>query len=79
MSPMNPQLIMRFMSALNTFKTNHPKFASFVERYIKSGISEGTVIEITISEPGCEPVTTNMKVQQSDLELFQSLKGLGNE
>lgn len=73
---MNPQVIMQFMSAINSFKSNHPKFASFVERYVKSGFPEGTIIEITVTEPGAEPVTTNMKVTDSDLELVQMLKSL---
>ena len=73
---MNPQLMIQLMSALNTFRANHPKFAGFIGMFIKSGISEGSVIEITVTKPGEEPVTTNMKVQQSDIELIQALKNL---
>ena len=73
---MNPQMMMQLMGALNTFKSNHPKFVSFVERYMRSGFAEGTVIEITVTEPGAEPVTTNMKVQASDLELVESFKNM---
>ena len=76
---MNPQALMQFMSAINTFKSNHPKFASFMERYMKSGLPEGSVIEITVTEPGAEPVTTHMKVLQSALELIQSLKDFRGE
>lgn len=68
--------MMKFMSAINTFKSNHPKFASFLEIFIKNGVTEGTVIEITVTRPGEEPVTANMKVLQSDIELFQSLKDM---
>ncbi|MCR5602514.1 MAG: hypothetical protein K6G27_02290 [Lachnospiraceae bacterium] len=73
---MNPQNMMQFMGALNTFRTNHPKFAEFISRFVKSGIPEGSVIEITITRPGEDPVTTNMKVQQADLELMQALKNM---
>ena len=73
---MNPAAMMKFMSAINTFKGNHPKFASFMELLIKNGVTEGTVIEITMTKPGEEPVTANMKVLQSDIELFQSLKDM---
>ncbi|MBO7386438.1 MAG: hypothetical protein J6U15_01400 [Lachnospiraceae bacterium] len=73
---MNPASMMKFMSAMNTFKNNHPKFAAFMELLIKSGVTEGTVIEITMTKPGEEPVTANMKVLQSDIELFQSLKDM---
>lgn len=32
------------------------------------------MIEISVTRPGEEPLTTNMKVQQSDLELFEQVK-----
>ena len=73
---MNPQGMFQIMSALNTFRQNHPKFAQFFGNYIKSGLPEGSIIEITVTRPGEEPVTTNMKVQQSDLELVQALKDI---
>ena len=71
---MNPQTVMRLMGALGTFRSNHPKFANFAGMMLKRGIDEGTVIEITVTRPGEEPVTSNMKVTESDLELFRSLK-----
>ncbi len=71
---MNPQGMMQFLSALNTFKNNHPKFASFIELVIKGGLPEGTVVEITVTRPGEDPITANMKVMQSDIELMQTLK-----
>ena len=40
-------------------------------------IVEGTVIEVSIQRPGEEAITTNIRVQQSDLDLVQSLKELG--
>ena len=39
-------------------------------------ITEGTIIEITITRPGEEPVSTNLKVQKSDLDLVEELKNL---
>ncbi len=39
-------------------------------------VEEGTVFEITVTKPGEEPITTNFKVLQSDLELMESLKDL---
>jgi hypothetical protein len=73
---MNPQAMMQFVSAINTFKNNHPKFASFIELVIKGGIPEGSIIEITVTRPGEDPITANMKVMQSDLELMQALKDM---
>ena len=64
------------MAAFNTFRSNHPKFVTFAQMMLKRGIDEGTVIEITVTRPQEEPVTSNMKVTQSDLELFASLKDI---
>ena len=73
---MNPQNMMQILGALNTFRSNHPKFASFISIFLKGGIPEGTVIEVTVTKPGEESVTTNMKVLDSDIKLFEALKDM---
>lgn len=73
---MNPASIMKMMKEKNTFIANHPKFVSFLQYAFGSGIPADSVIEITVTKPGHEPVTSNIKVQQSDLELLESLKDL---
>ena len=72
----NPASVMKLMSAKKKFTENHPKFVAFLSMIFSKGITEGTIIEITITRPGEEPITSNMKVQQSDLELMEELKGL---
>ena len=74
---MNPQAMMQIMGAINTFKNNHPKFFTFVQHVFKPGIPADTVIEITVTKPGSEPITTNFKVMQSDLDLFENFKEMG--
>ena len=71
----NPRSL-KMMNAKNTFTANHPKFVSFLQYAFGSGIPADSVIEITVTKPGQEPVTSNIKVQQSDLELLESLKDL---
>ena len=73
---MNPATMMKVMGAMNKFKGNHPKFMAFLSYVFSSGFPEGSVIEITVTKPGQEPVTSNMKVTQSDLDLFNSLKDI---
>lgn len=70
----NPAQMLKLMGAINTFKSNHPKFVSFLTDMFRTGIPADTVIEITVTKPGQEPVTSNLKVCQSDLELFEGLK-----
>ena len=76
---MNPAAMMKLLSAKKQFTSNHPKFAAFMQAVISGGIQEGTVLEITVTKQGEHPITTNMRVQQSDLELLQSLKELANQ
>ncbi len=73
---MNPASIMKMMNAKNVFTSNHPKFAAFLKAVFKGGIEEGTVIEIMVQKPGQAAVTSNIKVQQTDLELLQELREL---
>ena len=73
---MNPASIMKIMSAKNRFTENHPKFAAFIKAVFAKGIEEGTVIEIQVARPGESPMTANIKVQQSDLELMRELQEL---
>lgn len=70
----NPGSIMKFMNARNKFIENHPKFAAFLQAAFSTPVTEGTIIEITMTRPGEEPVTTNMMVKQSDLDLLDELK-----
>lgn len=74
----NPASIMKIMSLKNKFNDAHPKFSAFLQHIFTIGVTEGTVIEITVTKPGEEPVTSNLKVTQADLELLQEIKELAS-
>lgn len=76
---MNPTAIIKIMNAKAQFEKNHPKFVAFLKTVFSRPMEEGTVMEITVTRPGEEPVTANIKVQQSDLELLARLKELGKD
>ena len=73
---MNPASIMKIMNAKNRFTENHPRFVAFLNAVFSKWIEEGTVIELRVTGPGQETMMTNIKVQQSDLELLKELKEL---
>lgn len=75
----NPASLMRLMNAKKQFANNHPKFVSYLKKVYGSGIEEGTIIEMTVTKPGKQPVTANLRVVQSDLELMQELRELLKE
>lgn len=71
---MNPASLMKIMNAKNVFAGNHPKFVAFLKAVFSGGIQEGTIIEISVTRPGEDTVTSNIKVRQSDLELLRELQ-----
>ena len=73
---MNTAILMKLMAAKNTFAKNHPKFVAFLSTVFRDRIEEGTIIEISVQKPGQEKVTSNLKVQQTDLDLLQGLTEL---
>lgn len=73
---LNAASMLKLMAARNRFNQNHPKFGAFLKAVFSGKIEEGTIIELSVTKPGEEPITTNIKVQQSDLELLEDLKEL---
>lgn len=70
---MNPAAMMQVMNLFKKFEETHPKFVAFIKTMFGKGIAEGTIIELTVTNPGQDPVTTNIRVQQSDLELLKQI------
>ena len=76
---MNRMDLMKIMSAQNRFDANPPKFGAFVKAAFGGGIQEGTILELTVTKPDGEKMTTNLKVQPSDLELLNELRNMSNK
>lgn len=75
---MNPAKLFKMKGAWDKFTQNHPKFPLFVSAVRSSGIEEGTLIEVNITSPEGKTISTNIKVSQSDKELFSELSELMN-
>ncbi len=73
---MNPMGLFQLKSLWDKFQANHPKFPLFLTALQKNGIKEGTIIDITITEPDGEKIQSNLKITASDMELFEQLKQL---
>ena len=71
-----PQDILKVMAMKGQFEANHPKMISFLKDMAAKGIKEGTVIEITVTDPEGNPTTASMKVQASDVEMVEQLKNM---
>lgn len=71
---MNPANMMKIMSAKAKFEQAHPGVSKFVADVARSGLPVGTLIEVSVTRPDGTKMNTNMKVQESDMELLESLK-----
>lgn len=69
----NPAKLLKLKGAWETFSQNHPKFAMFIHAVPSHGIKEGAIVEIKVTNPSGQIISTNVKITESDMELFQSL------
>ncbi len=66
--------ILKFKGAWDTFNKNHPKFLPFMQAVGREAVTDGTIIEVKVTSPEGKEYNTNMKITQSDLDLFAQLK-----
>ena len=65
---------MKIKGLWDEFSSRHPKFPMFLNAVMQNGITEGTIIEIQIQKPDGKEYTTNHKITNEDLKLFETLK-----
>lgn len=71
---LNPLQLMKLFGMNKKFQKNHPKVSAFFRTHFAGGLTEGTVLEISVTKPGEETVSTNMRIRKEDLELLEELK-----
>ena len=73
---MNIGAALKLKGAWEQFTREHPKFPLFLEAVQRKGISEGTVIAVSFTDPEGQTIETNIKVTASDIQLYETLKDL---
>lgn len=68
--------IMKIKGAFDIFTRNHPKFMPFMQAVGREAIGDGTIIEVKVISPSGKEYNTNMKLTQSDLDLFAQIKNM---
>lgn len=68
---MNPFTLLKYKSKL---EGNHPKAAEFVKRVIMPGLPEATIVEVSVTKPGEETKTSNIKVTKEDIDMFDEVR-----
>lgn len=72
----NPMKLVQIKPLFSKFQRNHPKFTQFLSAAGRSGMTEGSVIEISITNPDDKNICTNLKLTADDIELFHAISEL---
>ena len=71
-----PTKILKMFNERHQFIRNHPEFYPFLKKTFGSEISKDTLIEVTVIKPGKEKEVTKIKVEESELPLFEAVKDI---
>ena len=66
----NPMKLMRFREMGERFRANHPRIPGFFDAAMNS-IREGTVIEMTVTDPNGKKLCANIRVNAEDMEMLR--------
>lgn len=73
----NPMLLVKLKTELNNFRKRHPGFTSFVRAVRRKGVPEDSVLDVKITTPDGETMTTNFRVSADDLAFIRMISDLG--
>lgn len=72
----NPTIIFQMKNMWERFERNHPKFPRFLAVVGKECMQAGTVLEISVTKPDGENITSNIRLTEDDMELIAALRDL---
>ncbi len=73
---LNPAMLFKIKGAWEKFVSNHPKFPMFLRAASATGIKEGYIIEVKITDTEGKTICTNVKLTDSDMELIDMIKDM---
>ena len=75
----NPLVLLQLKGQWEKFEKNHPKFRGFMNAAASQGIREGTIIEITITDPEGKTICSNLKITDADMDLIRTMQNLSRQ
>ena len=67
---LNPLQLMKLFGMKKKLQKNHPKVSAFFRTQFAGGLTEDTILELSVTKPGEETVSTNMEL----LSEFKKMK-----
>lgn len=75
----NPMKLLQLRPLVTKFQNDHPKFMQFIAAVGQSGMTAGTIVEISITDPDGKNICSNIKLSKEDLELFEAVSEMMRE
>ncbi|MBR0450443.1 MAG: hypothetical protein Q4D71_01170 [Oscillospiraceae bacterium] len=72
----NPMDILKLKGMWQQFRDAHPKLVAFAKAVRNGYVKEGSVFDLTVTDPEGNSIRTNFRLSESDLELFRQLAEL---
>ena len=73
----NPVTVMKVVNERKALYENHPEFFFFLlDQFGKEGVSVGIVVEVRVSRHGVETVSSEARILEYVLILFNGLKDM---
>lgn len=69
-------MLQKMKAGLDKFRVHHPKFPAFLNAVSQDALREGTIVEITVTTPEGKNYCSNLKLNDDDLELIETLKNM---
>ena len=73
----NPGMMFKIKGAWERFIQNHPKFPMFLRAAAATGIKEGYIIEVKITDTEGKTICTNVKLTDSDMDVIKDMSTNG--
>lgn len=68
----NPMQLLKFREMGQRFQRNHPRIPGFFQAAV-SNVREGSIIEMTVTDPEGKKLCANIKVTADDMEMVREL------
>jgi hypothetical protein len=75
---LKPTKVIKILNKRHQFIRDYPDFYPFLKKAFGNEIIKDTLIEITVSKPGEEKLVTKIKIEESELPLFEAVKDIFN-
>ena len=73
----DPMQLLKMKGMWDQFTQRHPKFPAFLKAMTQGAITEGSVIEITVTTAEGKVISSNLKVSKEDMEMVEEMKRAG--